>query len=108
MIQQDYFPEVLNFINAVTAPATSPALAIPSRTPITFDINIQGTATVKMYLSNFAHDDGVVGAGVGATWGAAARTFTASEKVVLEGEPWKYCIFEVVSVSGTVSVVAAA
>jgi hypothetical protein len=74
---------------------------LPSRMPVTLDVNITGTATVKVYGGNLTDDP------ASTLWGSAVRTITASEKVVFENEPWVYWMVEVSAyTSGTVSVAA--
>lgn len=100
----DPVPDAIVFHRGVTAAAKSNGggTRVPSRMPFTLDVLITGTASVKLYASNISDDV------AGAHWGGAIGTFTASEKIVLENEPWIYWMVDVESVSGSVTVVAGA
>jgi hypothetical protein len=104
VVESEQYPERFVFINAAAATTKSKSQRLPSRLPITIDVLITGTATVKLYASNI-EDDGPAGT----KWGAAVRTISASEKIVIEGEPWLYWMAEVSSYgSGAVTVVGGA
>ena len=62
--------------------AKSDVVQLPSRSTISLDVVITGTATLDLYASNIETDKD------GSRWGAPVRSFTASEKVLIDGEPW--------------------
>lgn len=104
LAESEQYPERFVFLDGATTTTKSKAQRLPSRLGITLDVLITGTATVKLYASNI-EDDGQAGT----KWGAAIRTITASEKIVIENEPWLYWMAEVQSISsGNVTVVGGA
>jgi hypothetical protein len=102
-IEAEQYSEPTVFVSGVTAPVKSAGKRLASRLNIALDVLITGTATVNLYASNI-EDNGPTGT----KWGAPLRTFSASEKVIIEGEPWLFWMVEVAAVSGTVTVVGAA
>ena len=99
--ESEQYPEQFVFLTGQSTTGKSKALRLPTRLPITLDVAITGTATVKLYASNITDDP------ASASWGAAVRTFSASEKVVIQDEPWLWFYVEVSAISaGTVAVVA--
>jgi hypothetical protein len=96
MIDNEQFPDRFVFLDGTTAATKSDVRKLRSRLPITVDVVITGTATVRLYASNVETEKN------GTKWGDALREFTASTKVIIEGEPWVNWMFEHVSGSGTV------
>ena len=89
-------PQAFVFLNGTTGATKSDVIQLPSRKPVSFDININGTATVNLYASNIETDAN------GTKWGTPIRTFTASEKIIIENEPWCNWMIEHASGAGTV------
>ncbi len=102
--ESEQYSEQFVFFDGQSTTGKSKAVRLPSRLPISLDVLISGTATVKRYASNVESDGPA-----GTRWGAAIRTITASEKIVIVDEPWLFWMAEVSAISsGTVSVVAGA
>lgn len=102
--ESEQYAERFVFHDAATAVGKSASRRMPTRLDVTLDVLIAGVATVNLYASNI-EDNGPAGT----RWGAPVRTFTASEKVVISGEPWIYYMAEISSwTSGAVTVVGAA
>lgn len=96
LMDKEQFPDRFVFLNGTTAASKSEVRKLRSRLPISVDVVIVGTATVNLYASNIEDQPN------GTKWGAPIRTFTASEKVIIEGEPWVNWMFEHASGSGAV------
>lgn len=94
MIDKEQFPDRYVFLDGTTAATKSEVRKLRSRLPISLDVVIVGTATVRLYASNVETDAN------GTKWGAPLREFTASTKVIIEGEPWVNWMVEHVSGSG--------
>ena len=102
-LESEQFSEQTIFLDAVTATGKSGVKRLPSRLPISVDLLITGAATVKLYVSNIESDKN------GTRWGSSIRTFTQSEKIIIQDEPWMFWMFDVESISsGTVSVATGA
>lgn len=98
IIDKEQFPDSYVMLAGTTSPTKSEVRKLRSRLPITVDVFISGTATVRLYASNIEESAS------GTKWGAHLREFTASGKVVIENEPWVNWMVEHVSGSGTVNV----
>ena len=99
--ESEQYPEQFVFLTGQSTIGKSKAIRLPSRLPVTIDVNISGSATVKLYASNITDDP------ASAAWGTAVRTFSASEKIVIQDEPWLWFYVEVSAItSGAVTVVA--
>jgi len=98
MIDKEQFPDCYVMLNGTTSATKSDVRKLRSRLPITVDVLITGTATVRLYASNIEES------AAGTKWGAHLREFTTSGKVVIENEPWVNWMVEHVSGSGTVNV----
>jgi len=96
LIDSEQFPDRFVFLDGTTAATKSDPRKLRSRLPITVDVVIVGTATVRLYASNVETEKN------GTKWGNPLREFTASQKIIIEGEPWVNWMFEHVSGSGTV------
>lgn len=96
ILDKEQFPDRYLMLNGTTSATKSEVRQLRSRLPITVDVFINGTATVRLYVSNIEDQ------ATGTKWGAPLREFTASSKVVIEGEPWVNWMLEHVSGSGTV------
>lgn len=91
-------PDRIVMLDEIGFATKSKVFKLPSRQPLTFEVLISGTATVRLYASNLEdrYD--------GPRWGAPLREFTASSKVIIENEPWVNWMVELTNVNGTVSV----
>jgi hypothetical protein len=96
IVDQEQFPDAFVFLNGTTAATKSEVRKLRSRLPITLDVVIVGTATVRLYASNIETDAN------GTKWGVPLREFTVSSKIIIEGEPWVNWMIEHASGSGTV------
>lgn len=103
-MSQDYIkentPGRIAFFQGATLAQKSSVVGLPSRSVISLDVLITGTASVSLYASN------VESSATGTGWGAPMRTFTSSQKVLIEDEPWVYWMAEITAVNGSVSMVA--
>lgn len=91
------FPNRIAMLSDTTSATKSKVFTLGSRNPLAVDVNISGTATVRLYASNIETDK------AGSRWGTHLREFTASDKIIIEGEPWVYWMAEHVSGTGTVN-----
>lgn len=91
--------QVKTFImmRGATTPQKSKAIQLPTGGPISLDVIITGTATVNLYASNIESDP------AGSEWGSPIKSFTTSQKIIIENEPWKSWMIEYASGTGTVS-----
>ncbi len=95
------FPKAFVFFNRATTIGKA-YQTLPTRDPVTIDILIEATATVKLYASNIPPD------GVTDRWGPVRATFTASDKIIVKDEPFLYWMAEITATTGAVSVIAGA
>ena len=91
-------PDRIVMLDKQTSVAKSKVFKLPSRKPITFEVHITGTATVRLYASNIEDTSN------GTRWGAALREVTSSTKVVIENEPWVNWMVAYESGTGTANV----
>lgn len=92
------FPSRVALLSDVASVSKSKVYTLASRDPMTIDVHISGTATVRLYASN------IETSATGSKWGTHLREFTASEKIIIENEPWVYWMAEYVSGTGTVNI----
>jgi len=91
-------PDRVIILDKMPYPITSKVFKLPSRQPLTFDVFITGTVTIRLYASNIEDQAD------GPRWGAPLREFTASTKVIIENEPWVNWMVEYASGTGIASV----
>jgi hypothetical protein len=96
LMDKEQFPDRYVMLDGTTAATKSDVRKLRSRRPMAVEVVIVGTATVRLFASNIETEKN------GTKWGAHLREFTASQKVIIEGEPWVNWMFEHVSGSGTV------
>lgn len=90
---------VFEFFNQAAA-AGKVVYQLPARLPISLDVVITGTATVNIYRSNLTDDPTQA-----AMWGERLSQYTASAKMIIEDEPWRYWMVEIApGIAGTASV----
>lgn len=85
-------------LNGANSVQKSKAIQLPAGNPISLDIVITGTVSMNLYASNLESDP------AGSRWGSPIKTFTSSQKVIIENEPWKNWMVEYASGTGTLSV----
>ncbi len=93
-------PDRVVMLRQASSASKSKVFKLPSRKPITLDVHITGTVTVRLYASN------VETQADGTRWGSPLREFTASTKVIIENEPWVNWMVEYTSGTGIANVVA--
>lgn len=97
-IEESDHPDNLIALDNASFAVKSKVFKLPSRKPITLDVLISGTVTVRLYASNMENQS------AGSRWGAPLREFTSSTKVIIENEPWVNWMVEYASGTGIASV----